>query len=258
MPRFCANLTTLFTEMPLSQRIGAARQAGFGAVEILFPYEDNAADLMRVLAANDMPLALINAPPPNYTGGARGFAAVPGGEARFASDLRRALRYARALGAQHIHLMAGVADGAQARAVFVANLRHAVHSAPRQSFTIEPINRADMPGYFLADYALAVDLIDEVAAPNLGLQFDAYHAHRITGDVIGTWDAVRAHVRHVQIAGFPGRHEPLGPAAGGEIDYPAFFARLDGDGYRGWVSAEYTPAGRTEKGLGWMRRAHSA
>ncbi len=79
------------------------------------------------------------------------------------------------------------------------------------------------------------------------LMFVAYHAHRITGDVAGTWSGLRALVRHVQVAGFPGRHEP----AGGEIDYPAFFAMLDADGYSGWVSGEYQPAGRTADGLGW-------
>lgn len=254
MPKFCANLSLLFTELPLEQRIGAARAAGFDAVEILFPYDDNAVDLRRMLDQNAIPLALINAPPPNYTGGPRGFAAIPGGQARFALDLRRVLRYGQALGAQHIHLMAGGGEGAEARAAFVENLRHAAQEAPEQSFTIEPINQHDMPGYFLSDYGLALDILDEVDAQNLHLQFDAYHAHRITGDVTATWDLVRARTAHVQIAGFPGRHEPTG----GEIDYPAFFARLDADGYAGWVSAEYRPEGVTEAGLGWLADATSA
>ena len=104
-----------------------------------------------------------------------------------------------------------------------------------------------MPGYFLSDFELAAEVLDAVAAPNLHLQFDAYHAHRITGDVVGTWARMAARVAHVQVAGFPGRHEPKG----GDIDYDSFFARLDAAGYTGWVSGEYHPRGRTVDGLGW-------
>ncbi len=249
MPKACANLTLLFTELPTQERFGAARSAGFDTVEILFPYDMPAPEIRRLLDINDLTLALINCPPPNYADGPRGFAAVPGGEARFRSDFRRTLRYAEALGARFIHIMAGVAEGPETEAAMIDNLRWAAAEAPQQALTIEPINRADMPGYFLADYDLAARILDAVAAPNLGLQFDAYHAHRITGDVMGTWEKMRPRVTHVQVGGFPGRHEPVAC----DIDYPAFFARLDRDGYEGWVSGEYHPAGRTEEGLGWIK-----
>lgn len=248
MPRFCANLTWLFTELPLPERFGAARSAGFEAVEILFPYDRPAPEILDRLAVNGLALALINGPPPNYAGGAAGFPAIPGGEERFRHDFRRSLRYARALGAGVLHVMAGVAGGAEARAAYVANLRWATAQADGQVLTIEPANSADMPGYFLNDFDLALSVIEEVGVPNLRLQFDAYHAHRITGDVAGTWARVAPHVAHVQVAGFPGRHEP----DGGAIDFPAFFALLDATGYRGFVSGEYTPRGTTEEGLGWM------
>lgn len=251
MPRFCANLTWLFTERPFLERFGAARAAGFDAVEVLFPYDAPVPAMLDALARNDLRLALINAPPPNYTGGPRGFAAVPGGEERFRHDFRRALRQARALGAEVLHVMSGEAEGPEACATCVANLRWAAEQAPGQTLTIEPINRHDMPGYFLADYDLAAEIIAAVGAPNLRLQFDAYHARRITGDVMGTWARVAPLVAHVQVAGFPGRHEPTG----GEIDYPAFFSLLDRTGYRGWVAGEYAPAATTEDGLGWMAGA---
>ncbi|TNC74922.1 hydroxypyruvate isomerase family protein [Rubellimicrobium roseum] len=249
MPRFCANLSWLFPELSFLDRFAAARAAGFGAVEVLFPYDHPAPRILERLDATGLPLALINGPPPNYTDGPRGFAALPGGEVRFRTDFRRAARVAATLGARHLHLMAGAAEGPEARATYVANLAWAAAAAPDLSLTIEPINRHDMPGYFLADFGLAAEILAEVAAPNLRLQFDAYHAHRITGDVPGTWDRVRPLVAHVQVAGHPGRHEP----DRGEIDYPALFDRLDADGYAGWVGAEYQPRGRTEDGLGWMR-----
>lgn len=249
MPAFCANLSWLFTELPFMDRFKAAKQAGFDAVEVLFPYDCPAQEMRDQLIWNDLVFVLMNCPPPNATGGPQGFAAIPGLTDRFRRDFERTLRYAQVLKPRHIHIMAGVAEGPAAEACFTENLRWAAARAPEQSLTIEPINRHDMPGYFLDDYDLAARILDAVAAPNLGLQFDAYHAHRITGDVAATWAAHGARARHIQIAGFPGRHEP----AGGEIDYPAFFARLDRDGYAGWVSAEYSPAGDTAAGLGWMR-----
>lgn len=250
MPRFCANLTTLFTEAPLLDRPALAVEAGFEAVEILFPYDVDAKALGRALSQSGLPLALINCPPPNYADpdGPRGFAAVPEQQERFRKALQRSLRYMDVLGAERLHIMAGLAEGPEAAAVFADNLAWAADTAEGRQLTIEPINPHDMPGYFLDDFSVALALLDEVGAPNLGLQFDAYHAHRITGDVPGTWAAVAPHVRHVQIAGAPGRHEPLD----GEIDYTSFFRQLDADGYEGWVSAEYHPRGTTGNGLGWL------
>jgi hydroxypyruvate isomerase len=249
MPRFCANLTFLFTEVPMLDRPEAAARAGFEAVEILFPYDEPAAAVAERARLARVPVALINTPPPNWTGGDRGFAAVPGGEARFRSDFDRALRFARVLKPRHLHVMAGKAEGPEARATYLRNLAWAAERAPGQSLTIEPINPHDMPGYFLNDFPAALEILAEVGAPNLRLQFDAYHAQMIHGDAMAVWETCRAQTVHIQIAGVPGRHEP----AGGEIDYPAFFAALDAGGYAGWVSAEYTPSGRTEDGLDWMR-----
>ena len=249
MPKFCANLTWLFPELPFMDRFRAAAEAGFEAVEVLFPYDCPAQDMRDQMLWNGLTFVLMNCPPPNATGGPQGFAAIPGLEERFRRDFDRTLRFAQVLKPRHIHIMGGEAEGPEAEVTFIQNLKWAAARAPKQSLTIQPINRHDRPGYFLADYDTAARVIEAVAAPNLGLQFDVYHAHRITGDVMATWAAQGACAAHVQVAGYPGRNEP----AGGEIDYPAFFARLDADGYQGWVSGEYAPAGRTAEGLGWMR-----
>ena len=249
MPRFAANLTFLFKELPFLERFEAAADAGFEAVEVLFPYDDAATEIVRRMRRADLPLVLINTPPPNWAGGDRGFAAVPGGEDRFRSDFRRALRYAERLGPQHIHVMAGKAKGAVARDTYLRNLRWAAAEAPEQSLTIEPINPVDMPGYFLDRFDEAAAILDAVGAPNLHLQFDAYHAQIITGDALEAWAAHGARARHVQVAGVPGRHEPKV----GDIDFAAFFAALDAGGYAGWVSGEYNPRGRTWDELDWIR-----
>lgn len=248
MPRFAANLTWLFTELPLMERFAAAREAGFEGVEVQFPYDAPAQDMRDQLVFNRLAFVSINAPPPNYTGGVQGFAALPGGQERFRRDFDRALRFAGVLKPRHIHIMAGAAEGPEARAAFVENLRWAAARAQRQSLTIEPINRSDMPGYFLSDFDLAAEVLDEVGAPNLGMQFDAYHAQMLTGDVLATWARHSARVRHVQVGGHPGRGEP----AGGDIDWPAFLAAVAAAGYDGWIAAEYRPRTTTRAGLGWM------
>ncbi|MDX8347170.1 TIM barrel protein [Cognatiyoonia sp. IB215446] len=248
MPKFCANLTWLFTELPLLERFEAAKEAGFDAVEVLFPYDVNAQDIVNKLARYELQMALINCPPPNYTGGDQGFAAVPGLEERFRRDFRRSVRYARTLGAGHLHVMAGLAEGEAAEAAFIENLRWAAAEAPQQSLTIEPINNETMPGYFLNDFDLGRRIVETVDAPNLRLQFDTFHAAKITGDVLGTWKAMRDITVHIQVAQMPDRGEP----DQGDIDYPAVFKKLDADGYTGWVAGEYKPRETTAAGLGWL------
>ncbi len=249
MPRLCANLTFLFTELPLAERFGAARNAGFEAVEILFPYNQPAPEILDGLAANGLVLAAIAAPPPNYAGGTAGFPAVPGGEERFRHDFRRSARYAGALGARMLQVMTGVAEGPAARATCVDNLRWAAAQDPARMLLIEPVNGEDMPGCFLDSLDLAEALIAEVGAPNLRLQFDTYHIQRLTGDAVAAWTRLAPLVGHLQLAAVPGRGEP----EGGDIDWPAFRHAVGASGYAGWIGAEYHPRGRTAEGLKWMR-----
>ncbi|WP_294619088.1 TIM barrel protein [uncultured Roseovarius sp.] len=246
MPRFAANLTLLFTEWPVAERAMAARKAGFEGVEVLFPY--TSPDWPKALADADLPVALINTPAPDWDSGGRGVAAVPGQKARFRAEFDQALEMAHNVNAARIHIMAGLAEGPRANDTFLENLRWATEEAGNIPLTIEPINPIEIPGYFLNDFDQAAGILDALNAPTLALQFDAYHAHRITGDVMGTWAKHGARAAHVQVAGHPGRHEPMS----GEIDYPGFFARLDSEGYQGWVSGEYHPKARTEDGLSWI------
>jgi hydroxypyruvate isomerase len=246
LPRFAANLTLLFTKRPVAERAIAARKAGFGAVEVLFPYASP--DWPKALKDAGLPVVLINTPAPDWAQGGRGVAAQPGQAARFRAEFDQALEMAERVKAARIHIMAGLAKGPKAHDTFLENLSWAVAQAGNRLLTIEPINAFDIPGYFLNDFDQAARILDTLNAPTLALQFDAYHAHRITGDVPGTWAKHGHRAAHVQVAGHPGRHEP----SEGEIDYPAFFATLDRDGYQGWVSGEYHPRNHTENGLGWI------
>jgi hydroxypyruvate isomerase len=248
--KFAANVTLLFSELPMMERFGAAWAAGFTGVEVLFPYDEPVPTFVDRLSRNDLEMVLMNCPPPNYTGGERGFAAVPASKPRFQQDFRRALRFAKALNTRHIHIMAGVAAGAEAHATFVENLSWAAGFAPDQSLTIEPLNQQDMPGYFLSDFHKAKEIVVEVGAKNLGLQFDTYHAAQTHGDVMAVWAAVKDVVRHIQLGQAPDRSEP-GP---GQIDFDSFFAQVAADGYGGWLSAEYHPSKQTQDTLGWLPR----
>jgi hydroxypyruvate isomerase len=245
-----ANLSHLWPELPYLDRFDAAAKAGFKGVEVLFPYDVSAKDTRRALMRNGLKMVLINAPPPNYTGGTRGFAAVVGGENRFAYDMRRAGRYAQELRVPMLHVMSGEATGPAAKATIIANLKEAVLSAPAGLIlTLEPLCQEAQPGYFLNDYALAADIIAAVNAPNLKLQFDTYHAQMIHGDAVAVYMEYRKLIAHVQIGDTPSRGAP----GSGDVDFAELFATLKSDGYDGWISGEYTPGPTTEITLDWMK-----
>ena len=225
-------------------------KAGFDGVEVLFPYDVAVADWARAL--DGVPLALINTPPGDWASGDRGFAAVPGMEARFRDTFLRGADYAARLGAARLHVMAGVGKGPVAEEVFLSNLAWAAAQSPDQRLTLEPLNPSDMPGYFLNDYDTAARLIDDLGVANVGLQFDLWHATRLYGHAAMVWQAHKSRVSHVQISGFPNRAEP----GGGGFDLTALCSDLDstegGAAYDGWLAAEYVPAAGTLKGLGWL------
>ncbi len=250
MPRFAANISLLFQELPILDRFYAARSAGFEAVEMLFPYDHNINALASAAEDADCKILLINTPVTDWAAGDRGCAAVPGAESRFREDFQRALDAACLLNTRFIHVMAGIAEGRSAHEVFLNNLIWATDQVTTQVLTIEPINSHDIPGYFLNNFEQAEAVIKTIGAPNLKLQFDAYHAQRITGSTLNCWNKFRHLAAHIQIAGVPGRNEP----DGGEINYPVFFRQLDHEGYTGVVSGEYHPAGRTQDGLRWIGR----
>ncbi len=244
-----ANLSHLWPELPYLDRFDAAADAGFKGVEVLFPYDIPAKETKRALMRGGLEMILINAPPPNYTGGARGFAAVTGDEARFAHDMRRAGRYAQALRVPMLHVMSGVAEGNAAKATMIANLKDATQSAHEGlMLTLEPLCPQSQPEYFLNDYALAAEIIAAVDAPNLRLQFDSYHAQMIHGDAVEVFQKYRDLIVHVQIGDTHARGAP----GSGDGDFAALFTEMRASGYRGWVSGEYTPGPSTKDTLGWM------
>jgi len=261
MPRFAANLSMMFQEIPFLERFEAAARAGFRGVEFLFPYEHPPETIAAALERHRLSLALFNTVPGDWAGGERGLAALPGREQEFRAGVDKAIVYARAARCPLIHAMAGLwpqgtdpqgRDKAEGERVYLDNLRWAADRAAAAGLTvvIEPINARDIPGYFLNYTGQAMRIIDAVGRPNLKLQLDLYHVQIMEGDLATKIGALAGHYPHVQIAGNPGRHEP----DIGEIHYPYLFDRFDEIGYPGWIGCEYRPQGDTAAGLGWARK----
>ena len=252
MLRFCANLTFLFTELPFLDRFEAAAKAGFKAIEIGNPYEASAGEIAAKLKSNGLTLVLINTTAGDGAKGERGRSALAGREKDFDADLETALGYCAATGCKLLHVMAGLVHQGARRDTFVANLKKASRKAAAAGITtvIEPINRRDIPGYFLNKLAEARAIIHEVGEPNLGLQFDLYHRQVEDGDVAVAIKEYAALTRHYQIANPPDRGEP----DEGDLNYRWLLQQVDASGYKGWVGCEYKPRARTEDGLGWGRR----
>jgi hydroxypyruvate isomerase len=266
MPKFAANLHYLFTEAPFLDRFEAAARAGFKGVEFQVPYDYPAQELRARLDSHGLTMVLFDGPMGDWQRGDRGLAAVPGREAEFRHSLGRVVEYGEALGCDTVHLMAGVVEHGEAlveaRRVYIANLRHACRLLEpyRMHVVIEPINNRmgtvsdgpsyttrGMHGYFLNYTHQARSVIEEVGADNLSLHLDVYHMQLLEGHLA---DTIREHiglVRHFQIAGVPGRHEP----DVGEIHYPFLFELIDSLGYGRWIGCEYRPKGNTWQGLGW-------
>jgi hydroxypyruvate isomerase len=254
MPKFAANLTMMFNEVPFPERFAAAARAGFDAVEFLFPYDHAPEDVARWLRENKLRNVLFNMPPGDWAAGERGIASLPGREQEFKDGVAKALVYAQALGTPNLHVMAGLlpvgADRAERLALYESNVRYAAERLRERGLTllIEPINGRDMPGYLLQMQAEAHAICERIGASNLKVQFDLYHAQIMGGDLSVTMRKHIQRIGHVQVAGVPERHEP----DEGELNVRYLFDLLDELGYAGSVGCEYRPRGKTEHGLKWL------
>jgi len=252
MPRLCANLKWLFTELPFLDRFDAAARAGFEAVEYASPYECPASEIRARLRACGLQQALFNTP----AGGGSGMACIPGRRGEFRDGLEKALAYANDLDCGLVHVMAGIVPPEVSRdtaaACYGASIAWAAERAAAAGvkLVLEPINQRDVPGFFLETQEQGAAVIEAVGDDHVGLQFDIYHCQVAQGDVTRRMEALMRVIAHMQIADVPGRNEP----GTGEIAWDFVFRRIDELGYRGWVGCEYRPIVETTAGLGWRDR----
>ncbi|TMV12646.1 hydroxypyruvate isomerase family protein [Arenibacterium halophilum] len=250
--KLIANISMMFTEVALAQRLDQARAAGFEGVEIQFPDDADIAPLQAAIRDTGLPVVLINVP--RGPGDAVGLASLPGEEPAFARAVETCARQAKALGVRKVNVLAGRppegADPAACRATLVANLRHAaeVFAGIGVRVMVEPVNPGDVPGFFLPSLGAALSVLNEAAHDNLALQFDLYHMEITEPDLLEAIRTAGKRIGHVQFADTPGRHEP----GTGTIDFARAFDALRATGYADVVSAEYRPAGATTDQLGWI------
>ena len=255
MNTFAVNLSTIFTEIPFLERFGKARACGFSFVECQFPYAYAIDDIKLELERNQLSMVLLNLPPGDWKNGDRGMAADPSRINEFKQSVEEGLKYATALKVPRLHCMAGVmtegTDPEAAKQVYIENLRYAGTEAASRGLIIliEPINRIDMPGYFLHDIHQAKEILDAVNLPNVKLQFDFYHMEKIYGDSLAIHQKYADIVGHIQIADVPGRHQP----GTGEMDYQRIFHYLK-DTYSGYIGLEYISLGKSEESFAWLKQ----
>lgn len=280
MPKFAANLSMMYIELPFLDRFEAAAKDGFKAVEYLFPYAYEAKELAARLLNNGLQQVLFNLPPGGvdaasidaaWNAGTRGIACIAGREAEFAAGAALALTYAEALNSPRLHMMAGLLpqnslsaaeNKTNTRQTYINNAKHASQLIASQGINLllEPINTRDIPGFFLNRQDEAHDLIAEIGLnsnfANVKVQMDLYHCQIVEGDVAMK---IRQYlptdnIGHFQIAGVPERQEP----DIGEMNYPYLFELIDSLGYNGWIGCEYKPKlggqpNGTSSGLGWLK-----
>ena len=254
MPRFAANLSFLFTELSFEQRFDAAAKAGFGGVEFLFPYEYAPEKLRQLADDAGVKIVLLNAPPGNWDGGDRGIGAVPGRESEFNEGVEKAAHYARILGCPRVHVMAGIAPENEKelyRDTFLQNIKTAGSHFSLHGIEalIEPINPIDMPGYLINLPEDASYIIEASGLKNVCMQYDLYHGAMQNIDLVYSVARHMPVIRHFQVAGAPGRNEPIY----GDTDFSHIFWLIDQIGFDGWVGCEYRPISDTLSGLGWMK-----
>lgn len=252
MTTFSANLGFLWAELPLPDAIRAAKAAGFAAVECHWPYDTPTADVVEALGETGLPMLGLNTRRGDVAGGDNGLCALPDRQDEARTSIAEAITYGHAIKAGAVHVMAGVATGPKAHAVFVENLRMATDMAAHHGMNIliEPLNQNDAPGYFLKDTRQAQAIVQEINVPNLKIMFDCYHVGRTEGDVINRLADVLPHIGHIQFASVPDRGAP----DHGELDYADVFAQIDAMGWQHPLGAEYKPDGPTGETLGWMKR----
>ncbi len=255
MPRFSANLSMLFREHEFLDRFAAARDAGFGAVEMQFPYSVPVEDIRAAMAGAGIGFVVFNLPVGDLVTGGPGLAAMPGREREFRDAVALGRRYAEVLKPNNINVLAGWPPAEFGRQecldVLAGNLSHAAAVMAEIGVRVltEAVNTDDRPGYLLYRTSHAIEVIARAGHANLAIEHDLYHMQIMEGELLPTLRRHLGRIGHIQFADVPGRHEP----GSGEIDFASLFKAIDSLGYDGWMGAEYNPSGLTRDSLDWMQ-----
>ena len=256
MLRFAANITTLFKEYDFLDRFHVAHSAGFEAIECQLPYAFDAEIIAEKLREHELQMVLHNFPVGDWSLGDRGIACNPRKKKDFQESIYKAVHYAKTLKCQKLNCLSGISDPSftheNTYTTFVDNLRLAANILEKEDIQLvsEPINKHDIPNFFLSDFELALTLLHDVDHPNFKIQCDMYHLAKMETSIIDTLAQHLEYIGHFQFADFPQRHEP----GTGTIDFDLIFDFIKTSDYSGWVSAEYVPSKKTLDSLTWMKK----
>jgi hydroxypyruvate isomerase len=246
----------MFMEHDFLDRFQAAKDAGFGAIEVQFPYDIEPKDLLAAKESAEVEIAVINIPAGDLTSGGPGLAAMPGREDQFKAAVEQAHQYAEILKPVNMNVLPGWPPMDQFSReecldVLAGNLNYAAETLAEAGVKVlvEAVNTYDRPGFLLYTSQQAIDVIKVADHENLAFEYDLYHMQIMEGNLVNRMIEILEHIGHIQFADTPGRHEP----GTGEINYPFVFAALDKMGWRGWLGAEYDPSGPTTETLDWLR-----
>jgi hydroxypyruvate isomerase len=256
MLRFSANLSLLFSEYPFFERFALAKQHGFTAVEIQFPYTYPAEQIQAALAENQLKLVLFNVDAATLLQGGEGLAAVPDKQAEFKAAVAQTLQYAKVLRPNAINVLAGCCHNpaylATYQTTFKQNLAYATETFASININtvFEAINYYDLPGFIVNNSSQMLEIWAEIKHPRLGLQYDIYHMTRMGENCTHFLQNHLDKISHIQFADCPGRGEP----GSGMIDFTELFNLLADSAYPGWVGAEYKPVHNSASSFAWLER----
>lgn len=259
MLKFAANLSLLFTELELKDRFHAARQHGFSAVEIQFPYSLPPETIQTILQETGLKLVQFNMPADDLMQGGEGLTCVPHKIELFNHALAEVIEYAQILQPEVINILPGRCFDNDHLADYIKTLKHNLQFAA-DTFSLfniktvfEAINNLDMPGFIINSGAQMLEILDELKHPNLFMQYDVYHASKMGDDAAQFISLHADKIGHIQIADYPDRGQPNT----GQLDFPHLFDVIKQSGYAGWIGAEYKPIGTTANSLYWFRKLNS-
>jgi len=250
--RLVPDVTMMFPDGDLRERLALARKSGFSAVEGGVP--DKPRELKNALAAEGMSFLCMSAGRGRDEADAMGLAAIPGRQEAFRESILEGIAAASELSCRIMHAVGGlVQDGErdEYEKVYRDNLHFTCERAAEADIQIliEPICAARQPRYIVQTHAKALEFVYSIGAPNLGLMADIYHA-RMAGEAL--LEIVQKHADRiplVQVADAPVRRQPREEDP--ELD--AIFCALADQGWQGWISAEYVPDGPLTESLAWTR-----
>jgi hydroxypyruvate isomerase len=247
-------LETVYTKLPVDERIARIAEAGYRSVEFWHPegtwdgqgvqthLAKNATELRRACERHDVTLNdfAMHA----WDGSIGGCPVKAEDRSQYLAQIRKMIAFAQEAGCHKGIVLSGTVDPALSRNEMRKNLEEAlaeaVKIAEQADFTLllEPLNTlVDHPGYYLDSSSEGVEIVRAVGSENLKLLYDVYHMQIMEGNILATIEKQLPWIGHFHAAGVPGRGELFGT----ELNYPEILARIKSFGYDGTFGLEYFP-----------------